>query len=58
MSLYQPIEVNPYKCYSILYMNDLGDFQIKRSNRDSQTISIDILYLILNRHPYREFVIK
>jgi hypothetical protein len=42
----QPIEVNPEKCYSIIVMNDLGDSQIKRRDRDSQSILSDV-YIIL-----------
>jgi hypothetical protein len=30
-------------------MNDLGDSQIKRRNRDSQTFSADNMYIILDR---------
>jgi hypothetical protein len=39
-------------------MNDLGDSQIKRRDRDLYDISPDVLYLILESQPDREFVIK
>jgi hypothetical protein len=32
-------------------MNDLGDSQINRMDRDEQTIPIDVLDLILDCHP-------
>jgi hypothetical protein len=33
-------------------MNDLGDSQVKRRDRDSEAILSDVLYLILDSHPY------
>jgi hypothetical protein len=33
-------------------MNDLGDSQVKRRERDSEDILSDVLYLILDCHPY------
>ena len=39
-------------------MNDLVYSQIKRGDRDSETIFTDILYLILDFHLDREFTIQ
>ena len=39
-------------------MNDLGDYQIKRRERDSENITTAGVYLILDSHPNMEFEIK